>query len=397
MFLHTLLQEAHLNYNLLRTPINMKVLIVGTGLSGCALARFLKDKGHDVSMIEKENQIGGLCITKVNEDGLKYEPFGARTFHTSNVAISEFVQRFDQFNGYIHKKGMIINKKLYPFPLTLNSIKGFKKRNLILEELKYRPVEIDQTNFETACQSIFGKTLYGYFIGNYSKKMWGVEPKLLTAEWAPKRLELREDDNEELFRNQWQGLPIHGYTFFLEQMIKDVPVRLNETQYDSNKFDVVATCAPLDEMLNYKYGKLGYRSIHFDYKKDEPWEKMEYGTLNLPQHKKYFRKCNFNVLYKHNARNNYIQYQQAVEADGLKNPAMYPVNTRQHNEIFDKYLKTVCRSKNICPLGRLGLFKYLDMDKAIECAFDIVPLIENYARLSETERYLQIKAIREKR
>jgi len=373
----------------------MKVLIVGTGLSGCTLARLLKDKGHDVSMIEKENHIGGLCITRLNEDGLMYEPFGARTFHTGSEAVWKFVQRFDKFNGYTHKKGMIINDKLYPFPLSLDSMNRFHNRELILEELNNRPSEIDRTNFETACLSIFGKTLYEYFIKNYSEKMWGMDPRDLTAEWAPKRLELRFDNDESLFRNQWQGLPVHGYTHFLGQMIKDVPVLLQETRYDSSEFDVVANTAPLDELFDFKYGKLRYRSIRFVYEKNERWENMEYGTVNLPQHKRYFRKCNFNILHKQSSRSNFIQYQEATEADGSENPAMYPVNTIRYNKMFDLYLRDICSSANLCPLGRLGLYKYLDMDKAVECSTLLLPLVEKYPSLSPEERYIRITAIRE--
>lgn len=372
----------------------MRVLIVGTGLSGCTLARLLKDRGHDVLMIEKERHIGGLCITRVNDDGVKYEPFGARTFHTSKESLWQYVLKFDEFNGYTHRKGMIIDDQLFPFPLTFDSLDRFEKRDRILEELNNRPSEVDYTNFETACISIFGKTLYGYFIKNYSEKMWGMEPRRLTAEWAPKRLELRSDSEDSLFRNQWQGLPVHGYTYFLEQMIKDVPVLVNETSYNSDDFDVVATSAPLDEMLHFRYGRLHYRSISFSYEKSASWENGLYGTVNLPQHGTYFRKCNFNILHRQPSHYNYIQYQQAVEADCSDNPAMYPVNTERHNMIFDRYLRDICGSKNICPLGRLGLYKYLDMDKAVECSMALLPLVEAYTILSPSERYRHIDRIR---
>ncbi len=372
----------------------MRVLIVGTGLSGCTLARLLKDRGHDVLMIEKEKHIGGLCITRVNDNGVKYEPFGARTFHTAKESLWKYVLRFDEFNGYIHRKGMIINDQLYPFPLTFDSLDRFEKRDRILEELNNRPSEVDYTNFETACISIFGKTLYGYFIQNYSKKMWGMEPKRLTAEWAPKRLELRVENEDSLFRNQWQGLPVHGYTYFLERMIHDVPVLLNETSYDSSDFDVVATSAPLDEMFHFKHGKLRYRSIRFSYEKSVSWENMQYGTVNLPQHDRYFRKCNFNILHRQVGLRNYVQYQEAVEADCSEHPAMYPVNTTSHNSMFDRYLREICGSNNTCPLGRLGLYKYLDMDKAIECSMALLPLVETYASLSPSERYSRINNIR---
>jgi UDP-galactopyranose mutase len=230
----------------------MKILIIGAGLSGCTIARLLKDKKHDVSIIEKENHIGGLCITRINEDGLKYEPFGAKTFHTKNPGIKTFITQFDDFNGYIHRKGMIINNKLFPFPLTKNAINNFEERDKIFQELENRPKEIDKTNFETACISIFGRILYSYFIENYTSKMWGINPKNLTVEWAPKRLELREDENDELFRDQWQGLPKRGYSFLLKNMIKDIPVMLNTTTFNPDDYDIIVSSAPIDEIFNFK-------------------------------------------------------------------------------------------------------------------------------------------------
>lgn len=372
----------------------MKILIVGAGLSGCSLARLLKNKGHNVSVIEKQNRIGGLCVTEVNEDGLKYEPFGARTFHSKNPRIVNFISGFDEFNGYAHRKGMIINEKLFPFPITRETISNFKEEKLIADELKNRPGEIDQTNFETACISIFGKTLYGYFIENYTRKMWGIDPEQLTAEWAPKRLELRKDDTEGLFYNQWQGLPRKGYTALLSKMIEGIPLRLNTSSFSDNDYDVVVSSAPIDESMGLKFGRLTYRSLRFDYARNEFWEKDDYGTINLPQHQKYIRKCNFKILHKQESRHNFIQFQEPVAADNGQVP-MYPVNTKVSEAIFDKYLKDACKTKNICPLGRLGLFKYLDMDKAVETAFDMVTVVENYLTLNHQDRYQKIKSVRE--
>jgi len=372
----------------------MKILIVGTGLSGSSIARLLKDKGHSVSLIEKENYVGGLCITRINEDSLKYEPFGARTFHTRNPKIKDFVTKFDDFNGYTHRKGMIINEKLFPFPITLEAINDFKEKDKILEELRNRPKEIDRSNFKKACISIFGETLYGYFIHNYTSKMWGTDPENLTAEWAPKRLEFRNNGHDDLFLGQWQGIPVNGYSFLIEETLKGIPVKLNTSCFNSDDYDVVVSSAPIDQMLDFKFGKLEYRSLRFEYKKDESWENNRYGTINLPQDARFIRKCNFNVLHKIESRKNFIQYQEPIKADD-NNVAMYPVNTERNEEIFREYLKDIC-NLNICPIGRLGLFKYLNMDDAVEVAFDMVSVVENYLSLSVDKRYKIINEIRQK-
>lgn len=370
---------------------NMRILIVGAGLSGAAMARLLTDKGYNVSMIEKKGFPGGLCITRINEDGLKYEPYGARTFHTDKEHVKAFVTRFDQFNGYTHYKGMIINGKLFPFPMTKEALNDFLDKDQIQEEIANRPKVVDKTNFETAAISIVGKTLYRYFIENYSSKMWGCEPKELTAEWAPKRLEFREDGRTECFLNQWQGLPVNGYSYLIEKIIEGIPIKYRTTHYDPKNYDLVISTAPIDHLFDYKYGRLQYRSMRYHHVRDEHWEKNTYGTINLPQHPKYIRKCNFKVLYKAQSPHNWIQYQEPMAAEEKYMP-MYPVNTNENNVVFDKYLKDICET-NICPLGRLGLFKYLDMDKAVLHAFEMLPVIIEYSTISPQARYRRIKEV----
>ena len=373
----------------------MKTLIIGSGISGCSIARLLKDRNHDVSIIEKKGNLGGLCITKISPNGIKYEPYGARIFHTKNPTITEFVTRFDKFNGYIHRRGVIINKKLFPLPLTKESISKFKDKDKIYHELQNRPPKIDNTNFETACISIFGPTLYSYYIQNYTKKMWGQDPKNLTAEWAPKRLELREYEDDRYFKDEWQGVPINGFTYFLEKMIEGIPLELNTTEIDPNNYDIVISSAPIDETMHFKFGKLPYRSIQYDYKENVQWEKDDLGTINLPQHSKYIRKCNFKIIHKQESPNNWVHFQIPVEADENNEP-MYPISTKENNELFSKYLEEICKTQNICPIGRLGLYKYLDMDTAIEVAFDMLPIIENYLNSTPKDRFEKINIVRNK-
>lgn len=370
----------------------MKILVVGAGLSGCSIARLLADRKHDVTVIEKTGKIGGLCVTEVDANGINYEPYGARTFHTKDQKIIDFAKKFDDFSNYIHRKGVIINERIFPFPFNIKSLDAFKNKNKIAKELSLLTGKIDKTNFETACISVFGKTLYKYFIENYSRKMWGLDPKKLTSEWAPKRLELRVGDKDWAFEGQWQGLPKHGYTYWIKNMVNGINLHLNCSVDGFRAYDVVVTTAPLDETLNYRFGKLTYRSLLFDYKTDEDWENDSYGTINLPQHKKYIRKCNFKVLHQQKIKHNLVQYQQPIDYDE-KNVPMYPVNTAQNDSLFDKYLYTICQSENICPSGRLGLYRYLDMDKAIAVSYYMLPIIERYLHMSAQQRYYYIKKV----
>lgn len=222
--------------------------------------------------------------------------------------------------------------------------------------------------------------------------MWGIDPKELTADWAPKRLELRDKEGD-LFEGQWQGLPVDGYSKLIENMLEGIAVKLKTAYFDHKNFDVVAYSGPIDSILDYKFCKLKYRSLKFDYACDETWEKDEYGTINLPQHQYFIRKCNFKILHKQDSKHNFIQYQEPIEADKTYIP-MYPINTDDNDKVFNLYLKKICSDGNICPIGRLGLFKYLDMDKAVEVAFDMVEIIEGYPYLENSDKIKRISMIR---
>ena len=367
----------------------MKVLVIGAGLSGCSLARLLVDRGHDVQILEKQARIGGLCITEQAEDGLRYEPYGPRVLHSRNPWVIAFCRRFGDFNGYVHRKGMILEGSLFPFPLTRSALARLRGHERIRRELAERPATPDRTNFETACVSLFGRTLYALFIENYTRKMWGLEPAALSARWAPARLEFREDETPDLFPGQFQGLPREGYSRWLERMVEGIPVNLGATVYEAQAYDVVVSSAPVDETMGHALGHLPYRSLRYTYRRGEAWEHPAYGTINLPQHPRFIRKGNFNVLHGAPPAPSLVQYQEAVSADAQHLP-MYPVHTRQSAARFEDYVRACCRSRNLCPHGRLGLFAYLDMDRALELSRALVPVVEQYAALAEADRYTAI-------
>lgn len=148
-----------------------KIIVIGAGLSGCAVARLLADRGHDVRLLEQKAEIGGLCLTRISPNGFKYEPFGAHTFHTGDARVRKFVTRFGPFNDYVHRKGIILHGKLFPFPLPPSVFGALPEAARIRRELARRPASVDMTNFETACRSRFGATLYRLFIANYTARI----------------------------------------------------------------------------------------------------------------------------------------------------------------------------------------------------------------------------------
>jgi UDP-galactopyranose mutase len=179
-------------------------------------------------------------------------------------------------------------------------------------------------------------------------------------------------------------------------MIDGIPISLRSTAETASlpKAAVVVSTAPLDGMFDHRFGRLPYRSLRFEHRHDESWPHSRYGTINLPQDARLIRNCNFKILHQQADRpGNWIQYQEPCAADDDHAP-MYPVQTPASEEQFARYLDLACRSRNFCPLGRLGLFKYLDMDAAVALAIRMVPLIETYPDLGHAERFQQLAALR---
>lgn len=364
----------------------MKVLVIGAGLSGCTTARLLSDRGHEVVIREKENRIGGLSITSADEEtGIPYEPYGPRTFHATSPRVIEHAQRFAAFTGYKHRKGIILEGRMFPFPLTYDALKQLTRYSDILTEQSRLPETPDSTNFETYCLTRFGKTLYEYFIKNYTFRMWGCPPEQLTASWAPERIPLREKEGP-LFKEEWQGQPQDGYSRWLENMASGINVITGVATHDFTGFDRVIYTAPIDALFNFDQGRLAYRSAEFHYVRDETWENSQYGVINLPQHPLFLRKCNPAVMHGVDTDRTLIQYHQSTAFNGTNMP-MYPVHTRENEDRFNNYLRRAIQTGALIPAGRLGLFEYYDMDEAIENAFAVADLVEAYGNWPQAKRY----------
>ncbi len=369
----------------------MQILVVGAGITGCTLARLMKDKGYTVSIKEKQDHIGGLCYTTISPSGILYEPYGGHAFHTKDKRVKNLVLEYSDFNNYRHNKGIIINGILRHFPLSKETILDMDDSEQILKELEERPKNPDLANFETYAISQFGNTLYKLFMYNYSKKMWGLEPKELTTEYIKNRIELKTS-NTHIFEDKFQGLPVNGYTELLRNMIHDIPIELNSSEFEESLFDLILFSGRIDELLNFKYGNLQFRSLIFDYKENDTWENDNYGTINLPQHPKYIRKVNFKVMHQQQIDKSLIQYQEPVPANGNNLP-LYPIYTSDNIELFNRYLLEACKSEKIIPVGRLGLYKYLEMGQAMTLAINMIPLIENWKESDPKDRYLAIKEL----
>lgn len=363
----------------------MKVAIIGAGLSGCTIARLLKDRGHDVIIFEKQDRLGGLCAT-AEKDGKIYQLSGPHNFHTDNDSVIKFVSRFVQFNDYVHYKGTCIDGKIVPYPISYETINMLDEKEQILKEISSLPRDLDMTNFETYIMSMIGNTLYEKFIKNYTTKFWGISPKNLQSDWVAKRIEIRQDNNLGYFKKEWQGLPIHGYTKMLEKMIEGIDVHCNieVKNYEHLRYDLVVSTIPIDELFHFRFGRLKYQGLRFVINFQETqWENKRYGCINYPNNDApYIRKTNFSLCYDNTSSSSYIVGYDYPDKKGR----MYPLYNSENMDILNKYSLHLAKIKNVISAGRLGLFRYYDMDEAIKWCLENIGYIENYTALNPETR-----------
>ena len=252
-------------------------LIIGSGFYGSVLAErianILKKK---VLIIDQRNHIGGNCYSEIDKKtGIEHHVYGTHIFHTSNAKIWNYINNFTSFNNYRHQVLSKHKNSIYQMPINLETINSFYKKNfspkeaeLFLKKITKKYKKKSYENFEDKAISQIGKELYLAFIKNYTKKQWNKSPKYLPSSIF-NRLPIRLNYNEDYYeQTQWQGIPKNGYTEIFKNLLnnKRIKVVLNKS-YNLDfkikpKYLTVYT-GPLDKLLNYKFGKLEWRSLKF--------------------------------------------------------------------------------------------------------------------------------------
>lgn len=382
----------------------MNVAIIGAGISGCTAAAVLAKQGHKVHVMEKSSKIGGLAVTVKDSQGRLYDPYGSHVFHTKNRSIWDFVNAFCKFNRYIHRKGIIIDGVCLSYPLQSRQMATRLSRNLYVKIAKeladiVSKVPVCGCNFEEVVTSMIGTTLYELMIYGYTKNQWGVEPSELFAEWAPKRIEIRDDDDDRLFRDEYQGVPREGYSSLCHAMLESssnisltLGLEVNNSLYSIlHSYDIVLCSAPLDEIL-YCKKILPYRGSTFVFDHDINdkfhWENYKYGTINF-SNQNVLRKMNFGVIYNKIEGEDFFLHEDMIQKFhgpiclqiGSDNGRMYPMPVVDSGRVFKELLHEAVHS-DIIPIGRLGSFKYLNLDEAVLTSVNAALLVTKWKNMS---------------
>lgn len=375
--------------------IVMKILIVGAGLYGCTAAKLLKDRGHEVEIAEASSQIGGMCHTHFR-NGIEVHDFGPHIFHTDDEWVWNFVNSICAFNRYEHHVLAKHHDEMYFMPFNLHMMQQFFKhshhglmsadsiRRLIMNEVNAEKSD-NPKNLEEQAISLVGTSLYEAFIKNYTKKQWHKDPIELSPDII-KRLPVRYDYSISYYNDKYVGIPVNGYTAMAEAMADGIKVHFRtkfslQAVKDALKhFDKVIYTGPLDELFEYKHGQLEWRSLSFTEEEfftesvqgaacvnyvddDVPWTRTHEYKWYHPENREQISQ-EFTVL----------QTETPQDWD-ISKPRFYPVSSRDSLEMHKRYMEEAAAVDGLVIGGRLGKFKYLDMDDTILAARDDVEKI----------------------
>jgi UDP-galactopyranose mutase len=359
--------------------MSKKILIIGAGFSGATFARMAAEAGHQVTIIDKRDHIGGNAYTyKDPETGIDVHKYGAHIFHTNDENVWNFVNKFTRFNDYKNRIKAISNGRIYTMPVNLHTINQFfnktftpKEAEAFIDSLRVPCERI--TNFEEFVTSSIGVELYEAFYKYYSIKQWGVHPTEINISTA-KRLPIRFVYDDNYFNDKYQGIPVDGYTAIFERMLDHPNIKvLLQTEYADIKdtwrqrYNNLVFTGTIDYYFDHCYGKLPYRTIRFEEIRDKEiqgnavinYTDMSQEYTRIIEHKYFAPEKKFNSSI------GFIEYSAA--ADSSNNP-YYPVRNEESDSIFNKYDKLAAEEKDVLFIGRLAEFKYYDMHQVIGAA-----------------------------
>ena len=357
-------------------------LIVGSGLYGATIAQQAKKAGKSVLVIDKRPNVGGNIYTEKVE-GINVHKYGAHIFHTNNKEVWDYVTSFVDFNRFTNSPVANYKGELYSMPFnmyTFNKMWGVVTPEEAAAKIEEQKKEItgEPKNLEEQAISLVGRDIYEKLVKGYTEKQWGRDCKDLPA-FIIKRLPVRLTFDNNYFNALYQGIPIGGYTKLIEKMLEGIEVRLN-VDYLENKEELdklaekVIYTGPIDAYFDYKLGTLEYRSVRFENEiLDKPnfqgnaavnYTDRETPWTRIIEHKwfEFGKDENGNDLPK-----TVISREYSSEWK-LGDEPYYPVNDTKNSTLYEQYKALAEAEDNVIFGGRLGEYKYYDMDKTVEVA-----------------------------
>lgn len=357
-------------------------LIVGSGLFGAIFAYEAKQRGKECLVIERRDHIAGNIYCE-NVHGINVHKYGAHIFHTSNKKVWEYINRFAEFNNYINSPIAVYKDELYNMPFNMNTfskmwgIRTPAEAKAIIEKQKEEYHIENPKNLEEQALSLVGKDVYEKLVKGYTEKQWGRSCTELPA-FIIKRLPVRYTYDNNYFNDRYQGIPIGGYTKIIEKMLDGIDVLLNTSFEDFKKENDISDMkivytGNIDEYFGYKFGALQYRTVRFETEYLEDVDNYQgNAVVNYTEREVPYTRI---IEHKHfefgQGKGTVISREYSSEWSVGIEP-YYPINNDENNALYAKYEALANDEKNVIFGGRLGKYKYYDMDKVIEAALEAV-------------------------
>lgn len=360
-----------------------RVAIAGAGLSGAVIANRLAERGgYTIDIFETRNHVAGNCYTYRDPgSGVMIHEYGPHIFHTKRRDVCDFVCRFVTMGPYTNRVKAHTNRGVFSLPINLLTINQFfgksfspNEARAFLETIGDHTIK-DPQNFEEQALKFVGRDLYETFFKGYTIKQWGVDPKELPASIL-QRLPIRFNYDDNYYMDPYQGIPVEGYTTMIEKMIDHPAIKLHlRTRFEpvmASDYAHAFYSGPIDGFFNHQLGRLNYRTIYFErFETEGDYQGnavINYCDSSVP-HTRISEHKHFAPWENHERTVCFREFSKQTEPGDTP---YYPMRLEQDKQLLSKYQALAAELKNVSFIGRLGTYRYMDMDACIGEALDLV-------------------------
>lgn len=357
-------------------------LIVGAGLFGAVFAHEAKEAGKTCLVIDKRNHIAGNIYTDKVKD-IDVHQYGAHIFHTSNETVWNYVNRFAKFNRYTNSPVANYKGEIYNMPFNMNTFNKLwgvvtpQEAQAKIEEQKAAYHVENPQNLEEQAISLIGPDVYTKLVKGYTEKQWGKRATELPS-FIIKRLPVRFTYDNNYFNDDYQGIPVEGYTKMIERMLDGVEVKLEEDFLKNREAfmeqaDKIVYTGMIDEYYNYCYGELEYRSLNFETEVLEGVENYQgNAVVNYTEYEVPYTRIIEHKHFTYGTQPDTVITREYPKRWSKGDEPYYPMNDEKNLSLYEKYTELAAKEGNVIFGGRLGMYKYYDMDDTIEAALNCV-------------------------
>jgi len=369
-------------------------IIVGAGLAGSVMAeRIANVLNKEVLVIEQRNNIGGNCYDFYDKNGILLHKYGPHIFHTNSKKVWRYLSKFTEWHSYEHEVLGYIDGKKLPIPFNLNTLHAllpedqanYLENRLIGEYgLNAKIPILDLRNSTDDDLRFLANLVYEKIFLNYTKKQWGMKPEEMDSS-VTERVPIYISRDNRYFQDRYQGVPKNGYHKMFERMLENpninlklktdfkelIKIKEDQICFKNSIFKgLLIFTGCVDELFDYKFDKLPYRSLNFEFETINQKYYQEVGTVNYPNDFNFTRITEFKHITSQENPNTTISKEYPKAFDDKCDIPYYPIPKKEYGKIYEKYLETANNIENLVLIGRLAEYKYLNMDAVVERALE---------------------------